>query len=385
MTLAYLPYNDPLLITFRAGTAQDPYVERTESWTIMNTVVPLHEIPSETHKVRISGFTEIRKTDFDKNKSLQQNEFYVNYQNGLVHFHPSQEGVHVVAQYKGRGIIQYPAERIYAHIGGNPDVVKNLQQIIEESLQKIRDANIAIGLVNEAILRCKQATERADKAADQANLARDNANQAAQEARNIANLARKVYKAPVPTKQHLASAYPAPEVGWTVMVQNSGEIYRYDGAKWVLIENWVTSALPRVSDSVDGLMSKEDYTKFHNEHELRTITFVLNKPPQPGPQSQLIRFPLKGTIRKVHSYCSRSGLTSDTEIMVEKIDESNLLNLNPWTPLTSFPVIIPVNQMLGSNTAVLNANVDPQDFFRINLLQLDPDLKGLTVQVEIQI
>ncbi|MVP00797.1 hypothetical protein [Paenibacillus lutrae] len=385
MTISYLPYNDPLLITFRAGTAHDPYVERTESWTVANTVIPLHEIPSETHKVKISGYTEIRKEIFDRTRQLNEQEFYVNYQNGVVHFHSSREGETIVAQYKGRGVIQYPAERIYAHIGGNPDVVKNLQQIIEEALHKVTEAHMAIGLVNEAIMRCNAASDDAHHAADQANLARDDAEQAAREARDAASLTKKIYKAPVRTKQQLTTAYPKPETGWTVMVQNTGDIYRYDGANWIFIENWVSSALPHASDTVDGLMSKEDFTKFHNEQELRVITFLFNKPPQSGPQNQIIRFPLQGTIIKVHSYCSRTGLTLPTEIMIEKIDQSDLLNANTWTEVTSFPILIPPNQQLGSAAAIISPDVKAEDFFRINFIQLDPDIRGITVQIEIRI
>jgi len=120
----YLQYNNPLRITWRQGTAEDPYVDKTDTQTIINQRIILSEIPSEFDHVTISGYTEIYKGE------PTSTQFIVNYQNGVVTFNVLEEGKSVTATYKGRGIIQYPAERIYAH-NDNPDIVTNLQDMID--------------------------------------------------------------------------------------------------------------------------------------------------------------------------------------------------------------------------------------------------------------
>ena len=49
-------------------------------------------------------------------------------------------------------------------------------------------------------------------------------------------------------------------MGWTVLIQNSGVVYRYDGTYWQPIGN-LTLSVPFASESIDGLMSAVDYIK----------------------------------------------------------------------------------------------------------------------------
>ena len=135
----YFQYNDPLLITWRKGTTDDPYVDKSDTLKIINQQVYLSEIPSSFDHVTISGYTEVYN-----NTEILSSNFKVNYSNGNITFNSSEEGKSITATYKGRGQIQYPAERIYFH-GENPDIVDNLQEITErgiiaiEAMEQVED------------------------------------------------------------------------------------------------------------------------------------------------------------------------------------------------------------------------------------------------------
>src|SRR5690625_1024258 len=124
MLQQYLQYNDPLTIIWRRGTPDDPYVDKLDSLPVINNQITLLEIPSQSHKVQISGYTEIDPITYNYNKKkLESDEFLVDYQNGNIQFNPSEDGKTLLCSYKGRGLILYPASRIYGMVSRNPDVV----------------------------------------------------------------------------------------------------------------------------------------------------------------------------------------------------------------------------------------------------------------------
>ncbi len=67
------------------------------------------------------------------------------------------------------------------------------------------------------------------------------------------------WKESVDTFDTISTAYPNPEDGWTVNVKDTDYTYRYNGTNWVAIS---ANAIPKATDSVDGLFSKEDYVTF---------------------------------------------------------------------------------------------------------------------------
>jgi hypothetical protein len=142
----YLQYNDPLKILWRTGTAQDPYVPKTTTQKIINGKITLDEIPNEFDHVLISGYSEIYTG------TPTETQFIVNYTNGVVTFNSINEGTTIIANYYGRGIILYPAERIYVH-NANPDIVISLQDLIESGstsgdVTSVTSANTDIGVQN---------------------------------------------------------------------------------------------------------------------------------------------------------------------------------------------------------------------------------------------
>lgn len=82
------------------------------------------------------------------------------------------------------------------------------------------------------------------------------------------------WKEAVATYENIATTYPNPEDGWTVNVKDTDYTYRYNGSEWVAIS---ANAIPKATNSVDGLLSKDDHTKYEDanakkhEHLNKTI------------------------------------------------------------------------------------------------------------------
>lgn len=66
------------------------------------------------------------------------------------------------------------------------------------------------------------------------------------------------WKESVSTYDEIATTYPNPQDGWTVNVNDTDYTYRYDGTQWVAIS---ANAIPKATNDVDGLLTKEDYAK----------------------------------------------------------------------------------------------------------------------------
>lgn len=63
------------------------------------------------------------------------------------------------------------------------------------------------------------------------------------------------WKEAVNTFSDLSTAYPHPDDGWTVNVKDTDYTYRWSGTAWIAIS---ANAIPKATQSVDGLLSKED-------------------------------------------------------------------------------------------------------------------------------
>lgn len=68
------------------------------------------------------------------------------------------------------------------------------------------------------------------------------------------------WKESVDTFASINTTYPDPEDGWTVNVKDTDYTYRYSGTEWIAIS---ANAIPKATDSVDGLMVKEDKSKLN--------------------------------------------------------------------------------------------------------------------------
>ncbi|MCM3274319.1 hypothetical protein, partial [Paenibacillus elgii] len=370
---------------WRRGTPEDPFKERMDSLPVINNQITLLEIPSQFHRVKIAGFTEIDQEVFDRRRTeLQPNEILVNYSNGNIQFHPSHEAKTFLCTYFGRGLILYPATRIYALIQRNPDVTKTLQEIIDEIHKRMEEYSSLLTEVREAISNARNATDNANRAADNAVLAKEGAIEATNKALEAAASTIMIYKEPVPKFDDLKKIYPNPENGWRVMIESTGDIYRYDGIKdnaWKLIDNYSGTSLPYASEISNGLLKKDDFKNFIHRHVIFSIPHI----PTVGVQNYIIQFPFDGQIEKVTAVCTKSGMISPTEIQVEKIDAAGFDSNGTWGSIFYQNIIFPSNEYKGSTPTIKTVQVNKNDYFRINIVQLDSNIKGLTVQLDIKI
>ena len=67
------------------------------------------------------------------------------------------------------------------------------------------------------------------------------------------------WKEAVDTFSDISTTYPDPQDGWTVNTKDNDYTYRYDGTKWIAIS---ANAIPKATDSVDGLLTKEDHANY---------------------------------------------------------------------------------------------------------------------------
>lgn len=67
------------------------------------------------------------------------------------------------------------------------------------------------------------------------------------------------WKESVETLDDIFTTYPNPQDGWTVNTKDTDYTYRFNGDEWVVIS---ANAIPKATNSIDGLLSKEDHTKY---------------------------------------------------------------------------------------------------------------------------
>lgn len=362
----YLKYNDPIRILWRQGNVVDPYVDVLDpNLPVINNRVVFSEIPDSFSHVIIDGFTEIYPNPYGELTLPEAGQFLVDYQRGMGYFNSSDEGKKLNAVYKGRGMIQYPAERIYVH-GENPDVIETLQDFIERAQAKIDEMTAKIEEANEAIAEAKEATKNANDAHDSTIM---------------------VYKGTVGTFDEIATSYPNPELGWVVMIESTGERYRYDTETdtWVFIDNY-TPSIPLASDTVDGLLAKEDYSKLQRQADTntRTMVFMLPYIDFVGPQDMLVQFPHSGRITNVTSFCNRPNIAHRVEISIEKVSEADFVN-GYWASISIDDILFPVGSVIGEDPTLGNDEVVAGDMFRLNVTNTGSDylIKGITVQIEV--
>ena len=139
----------------RDGTSENPYKDITEDIHVLYEKAFLQEVPVQSFKVSVklgtADLIEVNRIE----DITSGNQFFVNYKQGIVYFHNSQNSKKVNLKYRGQGVLLYPASRIYIESeSGAKDVVKTLKDLIsegEKSLDAVKQVSIIIGNANRAI------------------------------------------------------------------------------------------------------------------------------------------------------------------------------------------------------------------------------------------
>lgn len=145
------------------------------------------------------------------------------------------------------------------------------------------------------------------------------------------------WKPMVPTFDDLALLYPDAVDGWTATTVDPDNTYRFDGANWIPIS---ANATPKASQTVDGLMSKEDKNKLSGVAAGAEVnvnpdwnategkTQILNKPDVSASIESAVS-PLRIKINKIittgvgTNFLADDGTYKSTESSINIVDEEN--------------------------------------------------------------
>lgn len=380
--MPYLDYGylDPLHIVWRKGTSDDPYVLRTEFLKVVNQTIVLQEIPDKVYRVRISGYKEINHEKLTS-KGILSNEFYVNYATGIISTHADAEAVTFNVVYKGRGFIQYPADRIYYQDKFN-NVVYSLKEIIDTTRTQT-------DVVDRRFKELEGVLERAEVAINETNDAVDDANEATEDAIVATELAldayqttRLIFKRYVNTFDDIKGYYPYPQVGWTVSVYDSGERFRYDGIDWVAIDA-IGGAVADATELNNGLMSKEHFVKLRDLSEftdVKVMTFVIPEEILQGVQAPKLTFGLTGEILEVYAYVGTKGVED------LPIDVQHSIDYKDWISILDFPMLIEGDSYEDNKLhSVINTEIKAEYKYRLFIPTFTSDVRDLQVIIKMKL
>jgi hypothetical protein len=230
------PFTDPIINQIRKGTPDDPYLDIYEEVYVDQSKATLTEIPYKYDRVQIleqtggaggtdnvdgGTFTDSTKNgsetiifpimyEIDNGAVIANNQYIVDYTQGVLTFNASQNGAKFLVHYTGRGFHYYPSSRI-VYKQNLDGTITTLQQVLDSSASTI--ANI-------------------ETATQEATTAANNANSATTDFQNLLNQQLVIYKTSVANFAAIATTYPTPQLGWTVTEKQYGIQYRYDGTSW---------------------------------------------------------------------------------------------------------------------------------------------------------
>lgn len=158
----------------RDGTNENPYQDISEDVHVLYEKVFLEEVPVELFRV-VAEVGNVALTEVDKLEYIvNETHYYVNYKQGIVYFHENRNGSLVNLQYKGQGVLLYPASRIYVDGDrGARDVVKTLRDLIIQGAEALD----TVEQLTEIIERTEGLVEGVEIAVINANEAVDMVNQ----------------------------------------------------------------------------------------------------------------------------------------------------------------------------------------------------------------
>ena len=121
---------DPLFIKwYRDEDGEKVSVSRlNEQQIVMGGHIYLNEIPDEFYRVQIDGYVEKQQGEV----LVNNNDFIVNYTSGQLTFKSTEEAKTIlVKSYMARGVVYYPASRIYTHLSSGGDIESTLSEVVD--------------------------------------------------------------------------------------------------------------------------------------------------------------------------------------------------------------------------------------------------------------
>lgn len=153
--------DNPVIITKRnTDTSMNPisiHIIETREVAPNGSFIVLKQIPDELERVSITGYKEI----FDVDK-MKNNTFKVDYQQGIVYFHPKSTGKTVTIDYYGIGYELISCSRIFTKYDKYGNVIETLEDVLDNIyeikpiLDKLADNDKLIDQLNTDIKEAKE-------------------------------------------------------------------------------------------------------------------------------------------------------------------------------------------------------------------------------------
>ncbi|WP_440118489.1 hypothetical protein [Paenibacillus sp. QZ-Y1] len=160
-------YQLSTITKYRAGTSTDPYLDISETKPVVNGQIQLNEIPVPLYKVRIPDMFEVPHTS---KSDLKENEYRVDYTEGIISFHMIAEKTQKTYTYKGRGNHFVSYHRIWTK-EDNGEVLETLGDIIDagnDAIEQVKQLDQLIKETEDSIELVHEATVNANTKADYA-------------------------------------------------------------------------------------------------------------------------------------------------------------------------------------------------------------------------
>ena len=162
--------------------------------------------------------------------------------------------------------------------GAFDEVLNKVSNIDDSAATTSTTSTYSISKIND-LLRSKSNTGHNHSVTDITDLTANYYTQAQVDSKikNAANAM--IWQPPVNEIADLATTYPNPENGWTVIVQNENSFYRYNGTTWVNFGTMQFNSL--VTSSENGLMSSADKIKLDKiDENAPRIYYSSTEPPR---------------------------------------------------------------------------------------------------------
>lgn len=119
----------------------------------------------------------------------------------------------------------------------------------------------------------------------------------------------------------------------------------------------------------------------------KILVFVLPKIMNEGVQNIVMQFPYSGTITEVSAVSAKASTNGITEIVIEKCPVSGYEG-QEWESILTAPIVIEEGKNASSNVDIsllADTEVNPYDYFRINIPTLGEESEGFTIQMVVKI
>ncbi len=443
----FFQYDDSSLYIWRTGDENDPFVEQVDTIKVINNRGILVEIPDKKTRIKsyllptdhtfeseqlsdalfleneptVERLYEVDTKIYNAPKTPAEDQFIVNYATGILTFHPSLNARDIVCIYKGVGRILLTAERVWLHspnpwgvdtLQGFVDMIFGKEQALHDKFyefsllvdEKIDEIDSWMDLADAKIIEVDETLDVARLVISESRTATENAIAATKETIETNINSRLIWQPDIPSYIYVNEVYPFPDIGWTTICADNGDVIRFNGSAWVKIGN-IVGAVPLATNARDGLMSSIDKFKLDGikagaepnltgkdlkeaipaELKIKSIIFTIPNEIRAGDVGYTLQAPFEGRITRITAYSQSPSISGEwAEFMIMKSPLNRLNADDGWEEITDRYNRIRFlgNSRVAEPPQLLKYDIGRYDLFRIMCTRQGEGLAGVTIQID---